>query len=419
MRCAIVGSTPDQVRVAGGVEIKDAPYIGIVFATLTEEQVSELESQGCEISEVGEVKLSVTPPTPIIAEPKYTPQNLNELVGIEELRGVTEPRLYGEGINVAIIDTGIRETHMLVDGRVVYSRNFTKDVMQDGFDHGSGICSILVSVAPQCKILNLKVLNDKGEGTEEEVVLAINECISLWDTQPGIAPSVINLSLGSIDDGDSNNSLRRACRAAVDSNIWLVSSAGNNGPGPGAMMSPACERYVIAVGSVKYVPEGKTFILSSFSSGGPTAEGLVKPDIVFFGEDIIVASSYSDSATFAKSGTSFSAPFLSGLFTLYHEGVVKKAVPSIPVTPEIAELAELAFRSLAPVHDLVDMVLPLVCIKPQNAPRGKDNEYGYGMVFGPLVLQAAKAGVATGISSMLSGVMMLMIMGVVMKKMIR
>ena len=63
---------------------------------------------------------------------------------------------------------------------------------------------------------------------------------------------------------------------------------------PGTINCPACEQYVMAVGSAHYLPESNTFVVSDFSSRGPTQEGLVKPDVVLFGEDIVVASSQSD-----------------------------------------------------------------------------------------------------------------------------
>ena len=47
------------------------------------------------------------------------------LMGIDQFRSLTTPELFGNGFNIAIIDTGIRESHELINGRVVYSKNFT------------------------------------------------------------------------------------------------------------------------------------------------------------------------------------------------------------------------------------------------------------------------------------------------------
>ena len=408
MRYAIMGATVEQVKSVGATDIKEARSTGIIFATLTDEQVARLRSQGCTVSKVGEVRTAVmppivAPPVPVAAVPTYTPEQLVWAAGMEELRGITRPPLYGEGFNLAIIDSGIRETHTKINGRVVYRKNYTSDPMRDGFSHGTGVCSIALAVAPLCNVLNLKVLNDKGEGTEEDVVLAIADCIDLQDTEPSIAPSVLNLSLGAPDDGNPNNPLRVACRAAIDKGIWVVASAGNGGPAPGTITSPACERYVVAVGSAKYEP----FQVSDFSSRGPTREGLIKPDGVLFGEDIVVASSESDTATTAKSGTSFATPFASGMVLCFLEGLYRRAVPIQEIPGVYPELGIWYFTPA----DAIDKYFAGVTIKPQGVPAGKDNDYGYGLPFGPLVAQALGLRPAVDISAMLTPVVAIALLG--------
>jgi len=264
MRYSITGATVEMVKNAGGNNIKEARSMGIIFATLTPEQADKLRSLGCQLNQVGEVKAAtmppiVSPPIPVAAAPVYSPEQVLEIVGLDDLRSLMTPALYGDGFNLAIIDSGIRETHEKISGRVVYSKNYTSDPMRDGLDHGTGVCSVALVVAPLCNILNLKVLNDKGEGTEEDVVLAIADCIDLHDTEPNIAPSVINLSLGAPDDGNPDDMLRVACQAAIEKGIWVVASAGNSGPGTQTITNPACERYVVAIGSTKYIPDNNSF----------------------------------------------------------------------------------------------------------------------------------------------------------------
>lgn len=215
MRYAIIGSSVQQVRSVGGTEVKEAHRVGVIFATLTPEQAARLESSGCQIEQVTKVKSPVAPPAPIVAEPTYTPEQLAQAAGMEDLKRVYYPLLCGDGINLAILDTGIRESHDQIRGSIVYSRNFTSDPMRDGFGHGTGVCSIALAVAPLCRILNMKVLDNQGEGTDEGVVLAIDDCIGLHVTRPDVAPLVINVSVGKADDGNPNNTLRTACRAAI------------------------------------------------------------------------------------------------------------------------------------------------------------------------------------------------------------
>ncbi|NVM21746.1 MAG: S8 family serine peptidase [Desulfobacterales bacterium] len=407
MRYAVMGTTVEKVRDVGGSDVKEAPRAGIIFATLTREQVDRLRALGCQVSEVGKVKAPVMPPRPIEAFPTYTPYQFSVALGYEDLRTITTPPVFGSGYNLAIIDTGIRESHEHVKGRVVYSKNFTASPMRDGFSHGTAVASIALVAAPQCNILNLKVLDDKGVGSEEEVALAIDDCIRLHDTQSAMAPSIINLSLGSPDDGNPYNPIRLACRAAIDRDIWVFAAAGNDSL-PGTIMSPACERYVVAIGSMSYDP----FIVSTFSSRGPTKEGLIKPEMVLFGQDLAVAGSGSDTEIVGKSGTSFSTPVASGMAVLLREAIDRAAARAFPGYPEPGEALGLSWQTL------IDDYMPRVCLKPQGVPAGKDNDYGWGLPFGAFIRQVlSPAGIAgidlTAILSPLSTILVMGFLGII------
>ncbi len=413
MRYSVMGSSVAQVRAAGGKDIKETVRMGIIFATLTPAQVVKLKVLGCVTEPMGEVKAVVLPPSPVPAPeeaaPVYSPLQLSFTVGLEDFRALFDPPLYGEGVNIAIIDSGIRETHDQVKGLVVYRENFTSDPMRDGFDHGTSIAAILATIAPKCGILNMKVLSEQGTGTEEEVVLAIDKCIDLHQEGSEFSPSIINLSLGVPDDGNVFTPMRIACRAAIEEGIWVLSAAGNNGPAPGTMMSPAAERYVGAVGSTGLDP----FEISYFSARGPTEEGLIKPDAVMFGENIILASSDSDVATVIKSGTSFSVAFVSGMVLIYIEGAYKQASTKVNfiegLTPELFAVTE---------EELLDIYLPQLALKPQGVAAGKDNDYGHGLPYGPYAAKAIGVGPATtDLSAVLTSMMMVGMMGVMMKTM--
>ena len=406
MRYSIMGCTHQVVIAAGGTNIKESTRLGIKFADLSRVQADKLKAEGYIVERMGGTKAVVTPPTPVQAVPTYSAAQLAYAAGLEDLRNMFDPPLYGEGFNVAVLDTGIRETHDLIQGRVVYRENFTNDPMRDGFNHGTGVASIIATIAPECGILNMKVLNEEGAGTEEEVVLAIDRCIDLHDEGSEYAPGVINLSLGVPDDGNIYSPIRIACRAAIEEGIWIMAAAGNGGPGGGTILSPACEKYVGAVGSIGYDP----FEVSLFSSRGPTQEGYIKPDSVMFGEDIDVASNEGDTTTIAKSGTSFSAPFVSGMVLLYFEGAYKSAITK----RQLVELppAEITWIT---IQDAIDGVLAYVSTKPVGAPTEKDVAYGVGMPYGPLAAEAIAAPAAMDISALLGGMLAIGMMGVMVK----
>ncbi len=258
------------------------------------------------------------------------------------------------------------ESHELVRGRIVLSMNFTSDPMTDEFDHGTGIASIVAATAPMAGIINMKVLDGEGVGTAEEVIDAMEECIALHNNGSPIAPCVVNISVGSEDDGNYDDVLRIGVRALLARGMLVVAAAGNSGPRTSTIMTPATEELVTAVGSV----ELGSLDISGFSSRGPTAENITKPDIVMVGENVIVASSASNDITVPKSGTSFAAPFVSGIALLMSEKVRR-------------------VNSAAGVHPGAFFeILPNVGAKPIGSPADKDNSYGYGMIYGPLVARA-------------------------------
>ena len=381
-RYSIVGATIEIVRSIGAVDIKAIRTSNIIFATLSQEQVNILKSKGYYVEPVVNIRAGITPiidiapPAPIEAQPIYTPAQLFTSIGFEQARQLTDPPLTGSGINVAVIDSGVRADHQSILGRVVYSKNFTTSRDGDNFNHGTGIASCILTAAPDCNIIDFKVIEDAGSGSVENLILAIDECVSMHEDGNPFAPSIINLSIGAPDDGNPNDPLKIMCREAATYGIWIVAAAGNSGPDMGTMLIPAAERYVLAVGSCSYDP----FVVSPFSSRGPTLDGIIKPDLVFFGENIVVASSVSTTANIAKSGTSFSAPFVTGLMALYQQAVIIYAQAKYP--EEI--FGPMSYEDLLSMRDLIDIHLKQFCVKPSGIVGEKDVYYGEGLPYGPL-----------------------------------
>jgi serine protease AprX len=277
----------------------------------------------------------------------------------------------GAGIGIALIDSGITMLPDLTDPetgkpRVVFSQAFTGETdLNDEFGHGTHVAGIAAGdgamstgplatatfrgIAPGAHLINLKVLDQNGSGSDSSVIAAIDQAIQL-KKQYNIR--VINLSLGRpVFESYTLDPLCQAVEAAWKAGIVVVVAAGNDGRGTaaepdgyGTITAPGNDPYVITVGAMKTMAATTRSddLIASYSSKGPTLiDHVVKPDIVAPGNCIVsllvpgstlvkeypgnvVPYSYYTSLPigakspwyFRLSGTSMAAPVVSGAATL-------------------------------------------------------------------------------------------------------
>src|SRR5579871_3036062 len=260
----------------------------------------------------------------------------------------------GTGIGVAIIDSGVFNHDDLqksggLGSRIVYSESFipgdtsTNDayghgthvagiVAGNGHDSASGYPTQYIGVAPNANIINLRVLDANGSGTDSVVIAAIQRAIQLKSTYN---IRVINLSLGRpVFESYTVDPLCQAVEAAWKAGIVVVVAAGNQGRnnsagtnGYGTITAPGNDPYVITVGAMKTMgtTDRSDDLIASYSSKGPTLfDHYVKPDILAPGNRIVstlpsgmaLSSNYPnnvvDAEFFQLSGTSMAAPVVSG-----------------------------------------------------------------------------------------------------------
>jgi serine protease AprX len=224
----------------------------------------------------------------------------------------------GTNVGVAVIDSGVYDHPELKDsacvgGRVVYKQSFVENDTStaDLYGHGTHVAGIIagngkcadvywrtrqfIGVAPEAKIISLRVLNASGAGTDSGVIAAIDRAIEL-KSQYNIR--VMNLSLGrGVFESCALDPLCQAVERAWKAGIVVVASAGNGGRnntnntnGYGTISSPGISPYVITVGAMR--DKSTTYrsddVLASYSSKGPTAfDHYVKPDLVAPGNRIV------------------------------------------------------------------------------------------------------------------------------------
>jgi len=172
----------------------------------------------------------------------------------------------GDGLTVAILDTGLRRTHSDFLNRISTVQNFTTDdsgdktTVTDLFGHGTHVAGIIAAngyhtgIAPRASLIPLKVLRNDGGGSYTALLDALNWVI---DNHSKFGITVVNLSLGDqknlvSDESFSNNDVRLKIAHLRAANVPVVVAAGNNYYNfkSQGMGFPAILRETVSVGAV-------------------------------------------------------------------------------------------------------------------------------------------------------------------------
>ncbi len=204
-----------------------------------------------------------------------------------------EKGIYGEGIIISVIDSGVD----MLDPAVAYSvrsaEDFTGEGMYDLLGHGRIVSRIMRTLSPGCSLLNAKVLNRDNQADELDIMQAID-----WSVRTH-ASHIINISLGIDRICDGSCPVCETAEAASKSSI-VVAAAGNNGPGLNTITCPGNAVGAVTVGAAD---NGR---IATFSSRGSKTNN--KPTIVAPG--IIEMSGLN------MRGTSVAAPIVSSCMAL-------------------------------------------------------------------------------------------------------
>ncbi|MGC4744373.1 S8 family serine peptidase [Micromonospora sp. DT201] len=245
----------------------------------------------------------------------------------------------GQGVRVAVLDTGVDANHPDLTGRVAESRNFTEVTEAgDTVGHGTHVASIIAGsgaasggkyrgVAPDATLLAGKVC--ENQGCSDSAILAGMQWAAV-DQQA----DVINMSLTGTDTPDVDPLEAAIESLTAQTGALFVISAGNDGS-DGSVGSPGTADSALAVGAVD-----RDDVLADFSSRGPrVGDGGLKPDITAPGVEIVAAR--ADGTEFgapvgegyvALSGTSMAAPHVTGAVALLAQQHTGWAGPQLKAT---------------------------------------------------------------------------------------
>ena len=254
--------------------------------------------------------------------------------------------LNGSGVVVAVLDTGIDESHPDLndiddnpsttdDVKVIYEKSFI-DLDYNGIPdeneddivgHGTHVAGIISGtgeassyqfkgVAPGSKLMNVKVLTTYG-GYESWIIKGIEYAVYGDDYDPnnGNEADIISMSLGG--SGFIDDPIAEAVEAAWDLNKTVLIAAGNSGDEFFTLESPGLSAKAITVGASDSFDK-----VADFSSRGPSPDLRMGVDICAPGVDIISALAnqsirqQSNQNYTSKSGTSMATPFVAGSVAL-------------------------------------------------------------------------------------------------------
>jgi subtilisin family serine protease len=238
----------------------------------------------------------------------------------------------GEGVTVAVLDSGVDRTHPDLDDVVVGAKDFTgSGNTKDGYGHGTHVASIALGsgdasggtnrgVAPGADLLVGKVLDDSGHGEMSWIIDGME-----WAAGKGA--DVVNMSLGEAEnytDGTDPAAVALDTLSARHGTLFVV-AAGNEGQ-YGTVSTPGSASSALTVGAVDDADE-----VAPFSSRGPRAlDQAIKPDVTAPGVEIVAARAVgtrpgSGTGRYtAWSGTSMAAPHVAGA-----AAVLKQARPEL------------------------------------------------------------------------------------------
>jgi subtilisin family serine protease len=256
----------------------------------------------------------------------------------------------GQGVKVAVLDTGIDTTHRdlatAIDAIEDFTGSRTGPVDHQGHGtHTAGTIAArqngvgVIGVAPECRLLIGKVLGDDGSGGPDSVAAGIHWAV-------GQGADIISMSLGS---PQASPEIYAAIQAAAAAGKFIICAAGNDGDtGTDDIGYPARWSECVAVGAVD--ENGQ---VAFFSSRGP--------ELAVAAPGVNILSTFLNGGYARLSGTSMATPFVAGVVAL----MLAKHRATGGKTP------------LASVNDLREH---LAKTADDAGPAGRDPAYGWGLI---------------------------------------
>jgi len=224
----------------------------------------------------------------------------------------------GEGLTVAVLDSGVNESHPDINGSEIAEKDFTgEETTVDLARHGTAVAGLItgdgtasndtyVGVAPNTNIVDARVLDRFGDGSVANVIAGFEYALER-------DVDAISMSLGHPATSTRQNDLfRESIAKASQQDVLVVTSSGKQ-PGYGSITSPGTLGEVLTVGSSIGDKQ-----LAQYTPQGPTPHGkYVKPNVVAPGSSVRAPG--TDGGYRTSKGTSFATPLVTGTGVLVRQ----------------------------------------------------------------------------------------------------
>ena len=285
-----------------------------------------LKNKNLNVETVQQVQLEAKPGSNAQAAPSdRTPWGMEAIYNDSSLQATSG----GNGVKVAVLDTGVNINHNDLTGSAEQCKDFTNrrtalvnGSCTDKNGHGTHVAGTVLAhggsgkgiygVAPEAELWAYKVLNDQGSGYSDDIAGAIQHAAD--EAARTGSKVVISMSLGS---SSKSTLIADAVDYAYGKGVLVIAAAGNSGPGSNTIGYPGALTNAVAVAALEDVQENGTYRVADFSSrGNPLTDGdyvIQERDVELSAPGRAIESTWYDGSYNTISGTSMATPHVSGL----------------------------------------------------------------------------------------------------------
>jgi parallel beta-helix repeat protein len=283
---------------------KEGRY-GVSLTVATSGGLSDNVTRYVRVTNISYDDPRIFPPLdPVYPSDPYTIPDMYRL-----LRADANSMYSDSSITIVFIDTGYTP-------RDYAGVDLSKIIGYGGFDsngHGTWI-SYALGYIVQKQIPNAKLISYNVFG--EDGVCSMEDLLGAFDYVEKLNPDIVSFSGGAY--GSPNDAISKRVDRLRNNGILVVVAAGNLGPSPSTILSPACSEGAIAVGAIdpmKTILERSDDVVTPWSSRGPVSKFFIKPDCTSPGESIVGPWLEGERIT---SGTSMATPLIAGGYAVIY-----------------------------------------------------------------------------------------------------